>query len=391
MGRSLVDNPGAKRTLPMSSALLDAITLSRNGKTQEALAILNRLIDENPGHLDAHGHRAWLYLCLGRYEEAIADYQFIMSDNPRDLEAKLRCAETFLKTGSWSHCLDLLRDVLLLDPYNRRALELWTTCAVGQGATSPADTALDHETKPGRAKPLNPVIQSLEEDPANFPTSVFPQVGQFLYSFVRCVRPQVVVETGCFVGYSTLCIAQALEENGAGHLHSFDLFLPLSPIYRSPVLGACTDALQTARAHLEQAGLAHRVSFHKGDSSTQIRSVFRQPSDCIDMAFIDGDHTVGGCMKDWDAIANALRPGGVAILHDTKPENCGWEGPRYLMDEQCALFPAQFQIVDLPTPEGCGLGIIQKVSSSRKRKWKAPLYLRIRDRILQVLGRQGNK
>lgn len=44
----------------------------------------------------------------------------------------------------------------------------------------------------------------------------------FLYSLVKMYRPQRVVELGAGLGVSSFWIAQALRENGAGHLYSVD-------------------------------------------------------------------------------------------------------------------------------------------------------------------------
>jgi len=44
------------------------------------------------------------------------------------------------------------------------------------------------------------------------------EVAAFLHSFVRLVKPMIIVECGCGCGYSTLYIAQALKDNGYGKL-----------------------------------------------------------------------------------------------------------------------------------------------------------------------------
>jgi hypothetical protein len=84
------------------------------------------------------------------------------------------------------------------------------------------------------------------------------------------------------------------------------------------------------------------------------------------MAFIDGDHRVPGAFKDWSAVDRVLRPGGIILLHDTVPNKCGWLGPRFLL-EQLSLRPDHYQGVNLPTPEGFGLAIIQNISTGDHR------------------------
>lgn len=49
------------------------------------------------------------------------------------------------------------------------------------------------------------------------------EVGDFLYGLVRLVQPECVVETGCYLGDTSLRIAQALKANGHGWLHTCDI------------------------------------------------------------------------------------------------------------------------------------------------------------------------
>ena len=363
-----------------------AVELTFEGKHDAALEVYACVLEGDPGDLDAYGHRAWLLISLGRYEDAIRDYDSLLERNPGDTEAALQRAAALGKTRDFERAIAALRQVLERDPRSLRALDVWRKC-VEDTAPAPAEPPpRTLELSRRDARPLNPVIEALESEPASFPASVFPEVGQLLYSLVRSLRPRAVVETGCYVGYSTLCIAQALEENDAGHVHSFDLFLDLSADYRSPVLGACRDALEVARTHLERANLAHRVTFHKGDSSLGIAECFRDASQAVDFAFIDGDHTVKGCFKDWNAVLGLLRPGAVAVLHDTDPEDCGWVGPNALLDE-CRKRPAEFQALDLPTPEGFGLGLVQKIADGGDRKWDPPIAKLVKEFIQMAIWR----
>jgi hypothetical protein len=54
-----------------------------------------------------------------------------------------------------------------------------------------------------------------------------------------------------------------------------------------------------------------------------------------------------------------LAEGAVVALHDTFPENCPWLGPRYLM-EQLNADPARYSVLSIRTPDGLGVGLIQK-------------------------------
>ena len=227
-------------------------------------------------------------------------------------------------------------------------------------------------------KEINPVLTSLRSDKYSYPASVFPQVGELLYSLVKCFHPKFVIETGTFLGYSAICIAQAMEDNKKGHLHSFDLFLP-NEQYISPVTGmTAANMLETVRAHSEKANVSHRITFHKGDSSQQIGSVFEGREECVDLAFIDGDHTIQGCLKDWHAVDPLMNVGGIVILHDVVPQNCGWEGPRHLLDQIAKERADYYQAIELPTPDGYGVAVMQKIKGTKgvkklKPTWRAVL------------------
>lgn len=49
-------------------------------------------------------------------------------------------------------------------------------------------------------------------------------LGITLYNYVRYIKPDVIIEFGALNGYSTICMAQALRENGKGRIKLYDLF-----------------------------------------------------------------------------------------------------------------------------------------------------------------------
>jgi hypothetical protein len=70
-------------------------------------------------------------------------------------------------------------------------------------------------------------------------------------------------------------------------------------------------------------------------------------------------------MKDWNAVNALLKPGAIVAFHDIKPESCGWMGPRYVLDRIAKDFSGQYGVVNHPSPEGYGVGLIQKLSGDR--------------------------
>lgn len=53
-------------------------------------------------------------------------------------------------------------------------------------------------------------------------TAAESEMSEFLYAFVRLLKPKLVVETGCYKGFSTLLLGQAVCENKLGYVVSCD-------------------------------------------------------------------------------------------------------------------------------------------------------------------------
>lgn len=154
-----------------------------------------------------------------------------------------------------------------------------------------------------------------------------PDTGVFLhtlYTAVRTLAPRVVVQTGTWVGFSSVAIALGLEDNGRGVLHTID---PEPGRYfgvRNPV--------STARRVVAEAGLSERVRFVAGYSTVPgdrgRMDLPRRPHWClrrlartepgIDLLVVDGDHTFNGCLLDLVVGAEGLAPDGprLIVVHD---------------------------------------------------------------------------
>lgn len=49
-------------------------------------------------------------------------------------------------------------------------------------------------------------------------------LGRTIYNEIRELKPEIVIDFGVLNGYSTVCIAQALRDNGKGKVKVYDLF-----------------------------------------------------------------------------------------------------------------------------------------------------------------------
>lgn len=49
-------------------------------------------------------------------------------------------------------------------------------------------------------------------------------IGSIMYDIVIKYKPKKIVEFGVLYGYSTVALAQAIRDNGDGHINAYDLF-----------------------------------------------------------------------------------------------------------------------------------------------------------------------
>ncbi|MBW4646040.1 MAG: class I SAM-dependent methyltransferase [Goleter apudmare HA4340-LM2] len=195
----------------------------------------------------------------------------------------------------------------------------------------------------------------------NFPAAVSPEQGEFLKSIISNINPDNIVEIGCFTGISTIWMAAGLEQIGSkATIHAVDLFNEILP-WLPHRYGYLSDPLEYARNSALSAGLGHKIKFHKMNSlemSKRFNELINQP---IDFLFIDGDHTKEGCMSDFVNFYPYVSTGGYIMLHDIYPEHCGWDGPRYVIDEWL-IHNHNLSLVEIKTsPNNFGMALMRKI------------------------------
>ena len=99
---------------------------------------------------------------------------------------------------------------------------------------------------------------------------VAPEQGSFMTLLTRIIGARFAVEVGTFTGYSTLCIARGLHEDG--QLIACDVSEKWTAI---------------GRRHWEKAGVSARVDLRIGPAIETLRGLPQDP--VFDLAFIDAD------------------------------------------------------------------------------------------------------
>jgi predicted O-methyltransferase YrrM len=204
-----------------------------------------------------------------------------------------------------------------------------------------------------------------------FPASLSPEAGQLLHALVLNIRPRLVVETGTFLGVSTIWIAGALEvAGGEGIIHCVDDFRPIRKgRWRAEEMLSGREA--KVREHLKMAGLADRVVLHPGESAAGVAEVTKALQEesakggrrlGVQLAFLDADHSPAGLRREFEALEPALDTGGYVILHDIYPKISRWKGPRELMDTVNSFADGRYECMDLYlAPANFGLGVLRRI------------------------------
>lgn len=123
---------------------------------------------------------------------------------------------------------------------------------------------------------------------------VSPVQGKFLQILVQSTRARRVLEIGTLGGYSTICLARALPQDG--HL----LSLELKPQHA-----------EVARANLRNAGILDRVEIRVGRATESLAALEASGAAPFDFIFIDADK--GGYPEYLDWSMKLSRPGTLIV------------------------------------------------------------------------------
>src|SRR5689334_18721131 len=117
--------------------------------------------------------------------------------------------------------------------------------------------------------------------------------GELLTMLVRLTGARQTVEVGTFTGYSSICIARGLPDDG--HLLCCDVSEEWTSI---------------ARRYWDRAGVADRIELRIAPAVETLRSLPQEPY--LDFAFVDADKT--GYPAYVEEVLPRLRPGGLMVL-----------------------------------------------------------------------------
>jgi caffeoyl-CoA O-methyltransferase len=132
------------------------------------------------------------------------------------------------------------------------------------------------------------------EAPATF--QIAPEQGAFMQLLTRALGARRAIEIGTFTGFSALCIARGLPDDGT-----------LLCLDRSQEWTA------VARRYWNRAGLGERIELRLGDALPSLQALPEEPT--FDLAFVDADKT--GYRAYVDELYPRMTPNGVVLLDNT--------------------------------------------------------------------------
>jgi caffeoyl-CoA O-methyltransferase len=132
------------------------------------------------------------------------------------------------------------------------------------------------------------------EAPPTF--QIAPEQGTFMQLLTRALGVRRAIEIGTFTGYSALCIARGLPDDG-----------------RLLCLDRSEEWTAVARRYWERAGLADRIELRVGEALPALRAL--PAVETFDLAFVDADKT--GYAAYVEELYDRMMPNGVVLLDNT--------------------------------------------------------------------------
>src|SRR5665213_1902006 len=122
--------------------------------------------------------------------------------------------------------------------------------------------------------------------------------GNLLSMLSKMIQPKQILEIGTYTGYSAICLAAGLQENGK--LHTIDI----------------NEELETrVRSFFNEAGLADKINYYIGNAFNIIPTI----KEAFDLVFIDADKK--NYSNYYDLVFDKVRNGGYIIA-----DNVLWRG-----------------------------------------------------------------
>jgi predicted O-methyltransferase YrrM len=193
-------------------------------------------------------------------------------------------------------------------------------------------------------------VRRLREETASDPMAVLqitPDQGQLLALLVKTIAAKQVLEIGTYTGYSAMCMAEALPDDG--RLITCDISVEWTNV---------------ARRHWDNAGLDKKIELRIGPAIETLDQMLADgQGQSFDIVFVDADKE--NYSNYYELALQLVRKGGLILIDNTL-----WKGrvadPEFQDADTCAIRDVNARIVgdsrvDVSVnPVGDGLTLVYK-------------------------------
>lgn len=142
----------------------------------------------------------------------------------------------------------------------------------------------------------------------NYPRMLSGAVqGRFLTIMVKLAKAKDVLEIGTFTGYSAICMAYGLPEDG--HIDALEINDELEDLIREG---------------WERAGVADKISLHIGDAKDTLKRLAEEGRQ-YDLVYMDANKRE--YCDYYDSLIEMIRPGGCILADDVLWDGKLWQDP----------------------------------------------------------------
>lgn len=146
------------------------------------------------------------------------------------------------------------------------------------------------------------LLRRLREETAADPLArmqISPEQGQFMALLARLTGARRCIEVGVFTGYSSICVAWALPEDG-----------------RIVACDVSEHWTSTARRYWAEAGVAHKIDLRLAPAIDTLDALVAEgEAGTCDFVFIDAEKTE--YVEYYERALVLLRPGGLVVVDNT--------------------------------------------------------------------------
>lgn len=197
-------------------------------------------------------------------------------------------------------------------------------------------------------------VEKMTNIKTNYPRMLSGAVqGRLLSILAQMLKAHDILEIGCFTGYSTICLAEGLTEDG--HIDSLEINDELEDIIREG---------------WQRSGLEHKMSLHLGDA-LDILKQFVAEGRRYDLVYIDANKRE--YPDYYRAVKPLLRDGGVILADDTmlggkvynEPETSDKQTKGLLEFNKILAEDPEMEVVILPLRDGLSIAIYHKNAGTK--------------------------